>query len=1016
MGKKYILEPDGRIRDSETGIAGEIIENPEAESTDVNILTPIKNSVNVAGDKKELSSDLKIFDTLSSTDIFSADSLDFIGDNDDSNFRTEMDVDEKYNKSFDFLRKENDIKDFEKKHKSFYTPFNYILDANPQDFVTEFEILTGTRLVDGPNGDENSFDSVSLMFNYFATITTQILTIEGIILVNNAAQMLASGDPNVSEQHNLYIGKYNVNDYDIATRYITNVLNYPWKKSTPSERLSAFFVGFNEWTAPESILDISAIIKDTTRFENNYDMLSSFPSADPKGGQSNERKKQFELIGINFNLLTPLLVASLEQIIEGGLNYTHVKNRFKLLTRKFRQQSYWKNSLLDNAKLTSEQNDGFSNAGFFTQLNYYFIKFYIERVQVGLKILNKYVLDDSYLQMSGRESPINRVSASRSKNTNVLVQNTITGIDKAANYTWKAEDARDDKDTKGRIAPQTTNLRSLPQLFQSHNQFINSILLNAKEGFHVNSVLTKSFRQNFYKSAMANSTTGYRIPKEAVKAIENNLEAEYMPFYFHDVRTNEVISFHAFIESISDSFSPEYNTSSGFGRIDDVRSYVKTTRNINLSFTIAATSPEDHDLMWYQINKLVSMVYPQWSDGYDANTAAGSVPFKYPFTQVPTASPLIRLRVGDVIKSNYSRSSLSRLHGIGYREKQNLNGNTFTDDQGIPNLDGGLSTKFLMPGKYRVSTPISNAFTDFTDFLVKNQPAYVNLHHEVEIKKIKESLHVGKGNFVEVLIKHDADKIGEENEIYVVADASKIYEGYNLKSSDKATKKSTITGFNKYQLTPETADVGKNVEKALTNPEIKRYAKKYPSDNVEQQITDELTSRFTTAKKDATSRMNSPSASAGQTLPAFFNNPLGTNAGSQVTFNISDSTKAGWNKEKSANVVVGTHNPITKSYESGMSRGLAGFITQLDVNYNEVNWEVGRIGSKAPMLVKITLNYAPVHDIPPGLDHTGMMRAPVYNVGRALNSLYGDPHDAEYIGEGRVEALKKYELFKFEDS
>ena len=103
-----------------------------------------------------------------------------------------------------------------------------------------------------------------------------------------------------------------------------------------------------------------------------------------------------------------------------------------------------------------------------------------------------------------------------------------------------------------------------------------------------------------------------------------------------------------------------------------------------------------------------------------------------------------------------------------------------------------------------------------------------------------------------------------------------------------------------------------------------------------------------------------------------------------------------------------SNNPITKSYESGMSRGLAGFITQLDVNYNEVNWDTGRIGSKAPMLVKVTVNFAPIHDIPPGLDHNGMMRAPVYNVGRINNSFFGDSQDKEYVGEGRDKALEKY--------
>ncbi len=106
------------------------------------------------------------------------------------------------------------------------------------------------------------------------------------------------------------------------------------------------------------------------------------------------------------------------------------------------------------------------------------------------------------------------------------------------------------------------------------------------------------------------------------------------------------------------------------------------------------------------------------------------------------------------------------------------------------------------------------------------------------------------------------------------------------------------------------------------------------------------------------------------------------------------------------------NNPITRSYESGMSRGLAGFITQLDVNYNEVNWDTGRIGSKAPMLAKITINFAPIHDIPPGLDHNGMMRAPVYNVGRINNQFFGGPKDTIYTGSGRDQALLKYKTLE----
>ena len=45
--------------------------------------------------------------------------------------------------------------------------------------------------------------------------------------------------------------------------------------------------------------------------------------------------------------------------------------------------------------------------------------------------------------------------------------------------------------------------------------------------------------------------------------------------------------------------------------------------------------------------------------------------FIQPFSQVMGATPLIRLRVGDVIKSNYSKFNLARMFGIG-DEKTNI--------------------------------------------------------------------------------------------------------------------------------------------------------------------------------------------------------------------------------------------------------------------------------------------------------------------------------------------------------
>jgi hypothetical protein len=82
-----------------------------------------------------------------------------------------------------------------------------------------------------------------------------------------------------------------------------------------------------------------------------------------------------------------------------------------------------------------------------------------------------------------------------------------------------------------------------------------------------------------------------------------------------------------------------------------------------MSFYVASTNESDFDMMWQKINKLVTMLYPQWSKGRKVSSEDNS--FIQPFSQIPTASPLIRLRVGDVIRSNYSKFNLARLFGLG---------------------------------------------------------------------------------------------------------------------------------------------------------------------------------------------------------------------------------------------------------------------------------------------------------------------------------------------------------------
>lgn len=163
-----------------------------------------------------------------------------------------------------------------------------------------------------------------------------------------------------------------------------------------------------------------------------------------------------------------------------------------------------------------------------------------------------------------------------------------------------------------------------------------------------------------------------RIPQEptkswdpdelSVKTVEAALEAEYVPFYFHDLRTNEIISFHAFLASLTDDYAANWEAGEYFGRVDPVKIYKNTIRKIGLSFYIVSTSRKDFDEMWVKINKLLTLVYPQYTRGRLLTTDAGET-FVQPFSQLMSASPMIRLRLGDLLRSNYSRFALARLFG-----------------------------------------------------------------------------------------------------------------------------------------------------------------------------------------------------------------------------------------------------------------------------------------------------------------------------------------------------------------
>jgi hypothetical protein len=96
------------------------------------------------------------------------------------------------------------------------------------------------------------------------------------------------------------------------------------------------------------------------------------------------------------------------------------------------------------------------------------------------------------------------------------------------------------------------------------------------------------------------------------------------------------------------------------------------------------------------------------------------------------------------------------------------------------------------------------------------------------------------------------------------------------------------------------------------------------------------------------------------------------------------------------------NNPFAKAFESTKGRGLAGVMGGISFNWLEdFPWETD-FNSRAPIGCTITFNFDVIHDLPPGLDHTGYNRAPLYNVGEIMRNVADDPYSERFPAEERI--------------
>lgn len=448
-------------------------------------------------------------------------------------------------------------------------------------------------------------------------------------------------------------------------------------------------------------------------------------------------------------------------------------------------------------------------------------------------------------------------------------------------------------------------------------------------------------------SVYSRSSNG-RISTEDREKYENMLEAEYVPFYLHDVRTNEILSFHAFLASLTDGYTSTYDPVDTMGRVEPLKVYKSTARKVDFSFWIVSTSPEDFDSMWIKINKLTTMVYPQFSKGRQIRNGSNS--FYAPFSQLVQASPLMRVRIGDLIKSNYSKFNLARIFGYGYKDTA-FGG--FVSPHNSDDFASGM-IKERITESYRSSPP-----PDTTWYATKLSPSWLQQQGgkqswsekpgkgkpQPPVKtspeaRLKQLLEAGELPPKGIVFRVVAENSGEQATVLCRAEFDPSIKPVNEKETE----------IEKIWTGTDLLDRNIIIPKNCLIPTKKTL----------QQIDIEVEGKLEELDVDA-----------AQNFKKYHNN---------VSQFMSDDPREGT-------------NVVARSFRSAGGKGLAGFIESMNFEWpTDKQWEVGQgkmygvqsgnfIGRRAPTMCKVTIGFSPIHDITPGLDHTGMNRAPIYPVG-----------------------------------
>ena len=723
-----------------------------------------------------------------------------------------------------------------------------------------------------------------------------------------------------------------------------------------------------------------------------------------------------------FSTSPAAILTSLFSILTSLSGINKSKHNYNLLIRKIAKNNYFRRRIQFKAKEITDKDGNIYNYDdqIWYQLSDFFHRFIGERLAVGQK-----VFDSLYASEWNK-------------------RNTLFSVQKMNELPLDFDSGK-----FSTAAPLSLGSSIIGSADPAADQSAGSAHFN-KSIYSINSLITKTSSANSYMAyhneLIKQNEAIYqkkqrRLPKQHVQKLEALINSDYMPFSIQDLRTNEIFKFHAFVENYGDSFNVGWDdAATGFGRMDAVKTYKGTSRSISVDFWLVAMSSDDFDYMWWMVNRLIALIYPQWSAPKPANVEnqlrsgvffkdSGKfrgIPFGQPFTQIPTGSPVIRLRLGDIFTSNYSKKGLARIFGFDLKEMTD-------DDKSINYFNSSL--------KMFNSDSIKNTFI--------KKSKEINEIYSAEVRTQPSSKNEGSKNLTINLIGYQIidldDLMTHVNEKAIFPFNRLDQLDFEKYTGDEEFKFSTEHGdirdigysnilTNKYsnfhwpeKSMNEEAEVNlddiNNPPKIFGNdtdiafPKGSTYSFKkliyintviiedgekkslillyevmFPSFVVDYKTGDAyLKAGFKTSVEILIDLVKKgiKFKSLNKTNQVYTNKNLQAfmSADGQKYFEkFGNPTDALLEDDNYKGVV---NNPIVKSFESTMGEGLAGTIQGFTLGFDQqIPWELEE-GSRAPIAIKVGLQMSVIHDILPGLDDQGVMRAPTYRVGKINNEFFG---------------------------